>query len=148
MTSLHESMKSGISEDIEAHHDANVEDVPVDDTPNDEEHTLLTFKLYQTIKSEAHSLTKNVQNSFKTLEKYFDKFQEYVARKIAEFVELPVEKTDDQTKNASNDDGNVKIDTKMNETLTTDNIASVDVTVGSGKELKTNQNDAVKIEIV
>lgn len=42
----------------------------------------------------------------------------------------------------------MKIDTKMNETLTTDNIASVDVTVGSGKELTTNQNDAVKIEIV
>lgn len=158
MKSLYDSMTEAAQHDVESQPQTNIENAPdvphithdepqVDDvTAADKQDTLLTFKIYREIKSNTAFIGVYIQNSLNSVEKYFDKFQEYVTRKISDFVELPAEKTDTQTNVQSNNDSNAKTDTTTTETKTTNQNVSCSINVDVDKEKTIISSDATQTE--
>lgn len=145
MSSLYDSTNKATLQDIETHQDAHVDQSSVDDAPTDDQDTLLTFKIYKMIKTDAHILTSYIRNSFEYLEKYFDKFQESVARRLSDFVELPVEDADTPN-GVRNNNCNVKTVAKPNENMVPNSINSCNIQVDTDADKETLQSERERFE--
>lgn len=145
MSSLYDSINEDTLQDIETQQDAHVDNTSIDDAPTEEQDTLLTFKIYKMIKTDAHIITSFIRTSFESLEKYFDKFQESVARRISDFVELPIENTDTPN-DIQNNTCNVKTDAKFIGITAPNSINSCNIQVDNDTDKETLQSKKERFE--
>lgn len=145
MNSLYGSINEAASQDIESHQNDHIGHSSVDDAPTEDQDTLLTFKFYKMIKTDAHILTRYIRNSLESLEKYFDKFQESVARKLSDFVELPVENANTPN-DVRNNNSNLKTDAKPNENMAPNSINSCNIQVDSDADKEILQSKRERFE--